>query len=281
MARVIETIDKIVIVVFRTLFPKYGNFAKIVVLNRIRKIFNPEIENKYLFILSPPYCGSTLLNEIISTSAFVSVNNPTGTREGQTLPTVKKIMFDDNTRWEELVDFDWDFIKNEWRKYWDTTKPILLEKSPPNIQRVKSISQAFPNSYFIIFYRNPYCQCESLIRRNNYSSKQAAKFALRSLKLQKENICFLAKNTLQISYEALTNNPQAFANRVNKLLPELVDISTNIKFSAPNFRGKPMNIENLNNEKIGNLSQLQLDEINEIFNEQTKLLQYFNYEIIE
>jgi len=129
MARVIETIDKIIIGVFRTLFPKYRNYAKVVVLNRIRKIFNPEIENKYLFILSPPYCGSTLLNELISISSFVSVNNPTGTREGQTLPTVKKIMFDDNTRWEELVDFDWDFIKNEWRKYWDTTKPIFLEKS--------------------------------------------------------------------------------------------------------------------------------------------------------
>jgi len=79
----------------------------------------------------------------------------------------------------------------------------------------------------------------------------------------------------------LTNNPQAFAKKINKFLPELVEITTNIKFSAHNFRGKPMNIENLNNEKIGNLSQLQLDEINEIFNEQTKLLQYFNYEIIE
>ena len=50
-------------------------------------------EHKFLFILSPPYCGSTLLNDIISTSKNVSSNNYLNTREGQTLPEVKQFMF--------------------------------------------------------------------------------------------------------------------------------------------------------------------------------------------
>ena len=54
----------------------------------------------YLFILSPPFSGSTLLNQIISSSKNVSCNNNIGTREGQTLPGVKKIMFD-KKRWDE------------------------------------------------------------------------------------------------------------------------------------------------------------------------------------
>ena len=35
-----------------------------------------------------------MLNQIISSSKNVSCNNNIGTREGQTLPGVKKIMFD-------------------------------------------------------------------------------------------------------------------------------------------------------------------------------------------
>ena len=60
-------------------------------------------EHKYLFILSPPFSGSTLLNQIISSSKNVSCNNNIGTREGQTLPGVKKIMFD-KKRWDEKTD---------------------------------------------------------------------------------------------------------------------------------------------------------------------------------
>jgi hypothetical protein len=280
MTLVKNTLNKVIVVIFRILYPKYGNYARIVVLNKVRRFFKPAIENKYLFILSPPYCGSTLLNEIISTSSFVSVNNPLGTREGQTLPTIKKIMFDDRTRWDKTIDFDWVFIKEEWRKYWDITKPILLEKSPANIIRVKSIFNAFSNSYFIIFYRNPYCHCESLIRRNKYSAKKAANFAVQSLHFQKENIRFLTKNTLKISYEELTDNPNFFVNEIMDLLPQLSDIKTDIEFSAHNFKGKSNKIENLNNEKIGKLSQLELDEINDIFLKQIDLLKYFKYEII-
>lgn len=65
------------------------------------------------------------------------MNNPYGTREGQGLPTVRKIMFEHNRRWDKTLDFDWSYIKNEWMKYWDLNCPILLEKSPPNIIRNK------------------------------------------------------------------------------------------------------------------------------------------------
>ena len=45
--------------------------------------------NSY-FILSPPYSGSTMLNQLISSSGNVSCNNNLGTREGQLLPGVKQ-----------------------------------------------------------------------------------------------------------------------------------------------------------------------------------------------
>ena len=133
--------------------PKYGYYAHIVLKNRLRQLFRAKQENKYLFILSAPLCGSTLLNEILSTSSNVSTNNNWGTREGHKLPTTRQMMFDHDNRWNTDVDFDWQFINAEWRKYWDVSNPVLVEKSPPNIIRAKSIESAFIPSYFIILIR--------------------------------------------------------------------------------------------------------------------------------
>lgn len=43
----------------------------------------------------------------------------------------------------------------EWGQYWDLDKPYLLEKSPPNIIRMRFLQALFPNSYFIVLMRHP------------------------------------------------------------------------------------------------------------------------------
>jgi hypothetical protein len=43
----------------------------------------------------------------------------------------------------------------EWKQYWDLSKPILLEKSPPNVIRTRFLQAMFPNSYFIVITRHP------------------------------------------------------------------------------------------------------------------------------
>ena len=95
------------------IFPRYGSYIEVVAINKLKRLLKPKIENKYLFILAPPYCGSTLLNEIISTSPFVSVNNLHGRREGQQLPTVRKIMFDNKSSYGYSPVFPPCFIKKE------------------------------------------------------------------------------------------------------------------------------------------------------------------------
>ena len=134
-----------------------------------------KMKNKYLFILCPPYSGSTLLNELISTSNNVSSNNNQGTREGQKLPSVKKIMFDHDDRWNIGLKYDWEFIKKEWLKHWDISKPILLEKSPPNLIRAFDIQSCFQPCYFICMIRNPYAFCEGFIRYENQWNQKRAK----------------------------------------------------------------------------------------------------------
>ncbi len=267
--------------IVKKIFPKYERYAPIIWKNKLNSLLKDKQEHKYLFILSPPFCGSTLLNEIISSSSAVSVNNPYGTREGQTLPTVRKIMFNDaNKRWDKTVDFDWDTIKKEWLKYWDIKYPVLLEKSPPNIMRAESLEKNFDPAYFIIFHRNPYAHCESLIRRNGAKAETAADAAIQCLFYQKENISVL-KNTVQISYEYLTDNTSAAVQMMKKLVPELEGINFNQKFSALNYMNKKMKIKNLNTDKINKLTYSQLNEINSVFMKNKEILTFFNYELID
>ncbi|WP_329521033.1 sulfotransferase family protein [Spirillospora sp. NBC_01491] len=46
-------------------------------------------------------------------------------------------------------------LRAQWNRYWDLSKPILLEKSPPNLIRFRLLQELFPNSKFILMMRNP------------------------------------------------------------------------------------------------------------------------------
>ena len=235
-------------------------------------------QHKYLFILSPPFCGSTLLNQLISTSENVSCNNNIGTREGQTLPEVRGIMFEKN-RWEKNANLPWEQIKRVWHKYWDLSKVILLDKSIPNIMRVKEIKSVFSPISFICMVRNPYAQCEGIMRRNGKSAEFAAKFAIDCLRYQKENI-ENEKNLLFFSYEELCENKDNVVKNIISFIPELADIKSEQKFKAHNFKTTgEMKITNLNPEKIAKITKEQLNTINKYFKQEEELLNYFNYAI--
>ena len=254
---------------------------KVLLQNKWLRIYKKSISNKYLFILSPPFCGSTLLSEVLSTSNSVSTNNTRFQREGQKLPKVREIMFTD-LRWDENVDYDWIYIKQEWRKYWDSTTPILREKSPSNLVRAKSIENHLTPSYFIRWVRNPYAHCESLLRREKrkYSSKTAAEFAVKCLYYQKENAESL-KNVFLTSYENLVFDPLQFADKIQSFLPDLGKVETSQEFKAHNFKNRKMKINNLNREKISKLTPDQLQDINLVFRKNIDILKYFNYSLIK
>ena len=237
-------------------------------------------DHKFLFILSPPYCGSTLLNQILSTSDNLSCNNHLGVREGQLLPEVKDIMFY-NKGWDTDVSYPWEKIKKIWMKYWDQRKTILMDKSNTNIMRVTEIKKVFDNIFFLAMVRNPYAQVEGIIRRNDATTEYAAAFALKCLRYQKKNKEH-EKDILFISYEDLCDNKEESIEKIKEFIPELGTINFDLEFSAHNFKtdGK-MKIQNLNDEKINKLSSAQIKVINSCFKKEEELLNYFGYSIIE
>ena len=245
----------------------------------LKNLFLAKKENQYLFILSPPFCGSTLLTEIISTSKNVSCNNNIGLREGQHLPGAHDLLFTED-RWDSNKEIDWNRIKKIWSKYWDKSKSILLEKSPPNICRANNIDKVFNNSKYICLIRDPYAQIQSNIRRYNTDIKVAAEKYISYLKFQKKNIENL-ENTLVISYEELADNPANAKEKISAFLPLLEDININLKFNAHNMhQKKQMGITNLNQESILALSTDQINSINTILNKEQELIKYFKYNIL-
>lgn len=47
----------------------------------------------------------------------------------------------------------------QWALHWDLTRPVLIEKSPPNIVRTRFLQALFPRSRFLIVVRHPLFSC--------------------------------------------------------------------------------------------------------------------------
>ena len=244
-----------------------------------KNIFLAKKSHKFLFILSPPYCGSTLLTQIISTSKKISCNNYIATMEGQLLPELRKHMYNKN-RWDESNVYDWSKIKSVWMKYWDQSKPVLMDKTTTNIMRFDEIKKQFDNTYAICLVRNPYAVIEGTMRRNSKSIEFAIEFCIKTLQYQKYNI-ENNKNLAWITYSELCDNKDQVNKKIRAILPEINDLNFNKIFSAHNFKNKFLKITNLNHEKISKLKKTDISIINKIFSKEKELLDFFNFQIIK
>lgn len=189
-------------------------------------------------------------------------------------------MFHDD-RWNIQKQFPWEKIKKIWIEYWDLSKAVLLEKSPPNIIRAISIEKHFTDCKFICLVRNPYAQIEGKIRRHEKDIAAATEEILFYLKTQQKNIEQL-NSVLYLSYEELTNHPEVAKEKIIEFIPELADISITQKYKAHNFKtSSKMGIVNLNKEKIDRLTDNQITLINGIFEKEKEVLEYFGYQIVK
>lgn len=250
--------------------------------NKIKGFYKKKQANKYLFILSPPYSGSTLLQQIISTSKNVSSNNPIGKhKEGQKIPELKNIMFKSiDSRWSEDFEIPWEYVKSIWNQYWDLSRIILLEKSPPNLVRAKKIQEVFNPCFFIVLMRNPYVICESWIRRLNSNITEPAKIIAKCIRLQKENLDSL-ENTIYFKYEDIVSDKMYFKEKLLGFLPEVSDINLETSYNAHNFLNKNLPITNLNIGKIERLSFEEIELANNYFKSVEDAMSELGYEIIQ
>lgn len=64
-------------------------------------------------------------------------------------------------------------LMQQWGRHWDLTKGVLLEKSPPNLIRMRFLQALFPGASFIVIMRHPVVVCLSTKKwapRRTYAS---------------------------------------------------------------------------------------------------------------
>lgn len=101
----------------------------------------------------------------------------------------------------------------EWGAHWNLEKPVLLEKSPPNLIRTRFLQALFPNAYFIVLMRHP-----AVV---SIATQKWSQTSIASL-LEHWLICHerfdLDKNHLQrvriVKYEHFMTNPQGTMNEL-------------------------------------------------------------------
>jgi hypothetical protein len=199
--------------------------------------------------------------------------------EGQFLPEVKDVMRADP--WNPDHQLPWEEIKDIWLRYWDLDKPLLLEKSPANMIRTHDIVKYFSPLYSIIMVRDPYAQCEGLMRHYGWEVKKSARFTLNNLKKQIDNVNDLLR-CLSLTYEDLVDNTKNICDKIERFIPEIGVLDYHREFKIHSIDGiVERGITNLNDKKIKNLSRKDILAINEILKEDLSTLNYWNYDIIE
>ncbi len=231
----------------------------------------------YLFILSQPYAGSTILHQILSNHPKISPLNTFGTREGFGLKVSRK-QLEFNRLWDKAYEIPFEKLKPHWEKQWDLAAHYLLEKSPPQILRAHHIQSVFRTSYFIALLRDPYALALSYHQRNQVSIKEAASFTMQCFNYHLDNKIGI-DHILYIKYEDLTDHWEITKKDLQLFLSQMDQLDLPKSLKAHNQTGNIDELKNMNEAKFSSIEQASWDELNHYFLLHEELLQTFNYSL--
>ncbi len=121
---------------------------------------------------------------------------------------------------------------SEWEEYWNLEKPVLLEKSPPNLIRTRFLQQMFPNSYFVVLMRNPIAVAYATQKWSNTSISSLIEHWLVCHERFESDKTRLNR-VITLKYEDFVSNPQAGLSQLYAFLglndyPNSLEIRTDV-----------------------------------------------------
>jgi hypothetical protein len=170
-------------------------------------------------------------------------------------------------------------LKRQWGgRFNDPTRPVLIEKSPTDILRVRWYQKNFENAYFIGIIRNGFAVAEGIRRKEGYDIRTAAlqwanvnSFLLSDFEhLQRQKI---------IRYETLSEKPEAVIREICEFIGISQDeIAVEGDWS---IHKKVSSIKNMNWRSFERLSEEDYQIIEEAAGYMLKRLGYSRQERLE
>ncbi len=232
--------------------------------------------HKWCFIVGCNNSGTSILQRILENTGQVS----TLPKEGQMYTRVfKRARKRGHERvWSEYLEelivshekpsepasrllFDW------MRDLPLPIAPVIVEKTPANVARMRWIDRNFPNAHFIGLVRDGYAVCEGIKRKGRQPISHAAKHWARVNEMMMEE-CNHVKRYLQISYEDITENPEQASTKLAEFLnldKNKISESFRQKYQIHNMaEGKESAVVNYNSESTIRLNTDELDTVEQI-----------------
>ena len=245
---------------------------------------NIKDEPHFLFIITPPYSGSTALAKILNSSHSSTFLQKRA--EGQWL--IPGMCAKD--RWDPAKVMNWKSIRSVWLHRVQEIQSLVqnvdlvIEKSPGSLVRINQLIDVFPNHSLMAFNRNPFANCSSILYRtkqNNKSDEEriralkkiAAKWLNRSRWIRK---WIEEKNIVNFTYENFCAAPAECILPLIKIIPALqfVDVSKEIKVKDY----KKQRLINQNAIQIERLTQKEIGAISEVLCTDPELVMFFGYD---
>jgi len=249
--------------------------------------FDENDQPHFLFIITPPFSGSTALSELLNTSHRTMILQPRG--EGQWL--VPGLCEKD--RWNPDKEVNFLSVKATWLSMYQQVKcltrniDVVIEKSPPNMMRIEQLASQFRDYSFLANNRDPYANCASILYRNHdpgslspdkrkeVLSDLAKDWIVRSEKIKELISNF---NAPLLTYEEFCRNPSSVINKLN--IPNGVSESINLDANVKVKDYKPQPISNQNERQISKLTNEEIEHISKSLNSSNQILEYFGYKLL-
>ena len=244
--------------------------------------YNTLDEPHFVFILTPPYTGSTAMAKYLATSPNIGLLRENG--EGQKLvPGIHR-------NWNANTNLDGESIRSAWlNKYQEISGErqlnIIVEKSPPNMVRIDLLRSLFRRTTCLVNNRDPVAFCSSTFYRNTVNAEQLSeperlqqlkKFALYWVdhsKTLKEHIS--ASGFVTCSYEQFCESPQSLKNTFEKATGEIIQPEKNPILNIKDYQ--PAVIKNKNQQQVSRLSEVEIESVVQTLRPYSTLTSFFGY----
>jgi len=205
--------------------------------------------NRFVFVCGLHRSGTSLIAKSLAKHPLASGFSNTGEieDEGQFLQTVLPLEvefggvgrfgFDSRAHLTEESHINSSAnaskLLGEWSRYWDISKPLLIEKTPSNLLRTRLLSRLLPPSFFIVVTRHPVAAALATMKWTEGNLFGLLYHWVHCYRIARADAVQL-ENVLWVSYEAFVEDPAKSLSRIARFL------------DLPPFDGWPSSLENAN-----------------------------------